>query len=171
MNAANNVNGVGNCPRGSVRLKHAADGRATGGDAENRERIAGSTTSILKSAMSPIRRRDHALATPHRGRNPRHGRELGVKHLISMNIANGRTKVENPHPGVSIFNFHYCTPPDTVDLNYGLNKFSAKTKRVSAARMTCFIARKVDVLLAGGALYNNLDYSFTPHHPAGSLVD
>ena len=44
------------------------------------------------------------------------------QHLISLNIANGRQQVENPHPAVSIFNFHYCVPPDTVAMNYGLNK-------------------------------------------------
>ena len=28
----------------------------------------------------------------------------------------------NPHPAVSIFNFHYATPPDAVAMNYALNK-------------------------------------------------
>jgi hypothetical protein len=28
------------------------------------------------------------------------------RHLISVNVANGRKKVEAPHPAVSIFNFH-----------------------------------------------------------------
>lgn len=94
------------------------------------------------------------------------------KHLISMNIANGRKKVEDPHPAVSIFNFHYCTPPDTVDLNYRLN-------RVIGENETGFRGRE-DVLyrtegwmflLAGGGLYNNLDYSFTPEHPGGTRTD
>src|SRR6516225_4995563 len=30
------------------------------------------------------------------------------RHLISQNIANYQAKVENPHPAVSIFNFHYA---------------------------------------------------------------
>ena len=29
---------------------------------------------------------------------------------------------EKPHPAVSIFNFHYTTPPDAVTWNYALNK-------------------------------------------------
>ena len=49
-------------------------------------------------------------------------RACPTKHLISQNIANGAAKVENPHPAVSIFNFHYATPPDAVAMNYGLNK-------------------------------------------------
>src|SRR5438093_463307 len=31
-------------------------------------------------------------------------RQLNVRHLISQNIANGRTTVQNPHSTVSIFN-------------------------------------------------------------------
>src|SRR6185295_12142110 len=49
-------------------------------------------------------------------------KDFGGRHLISQNIANGKAKVTNPHPAVSIFNFHYASPPDTVGLNYGLNK-------------------------------------------------
>ena len=41
-------------------------------------------------------------------------KSLGVRHLISMNIANDKAEVEQPHPEVSIFNFHYAYPPDTV---------------------------------------------------------
>ena len=37
-----------------------------------------------------------------------------------MNIANGSRKVEQPNPGVSIFNFHYCNPPDAVAENSGV---------------------------------------------------
>src|SRR5204862_1900463 len=46
---------------------------------------------------------------------------LGVRHLISQNIANDKALVQNPHPQVSIFNFHYATPPETVAMNYSLN--------------------------------------------------
>ena len=36
------------------------------------------------------------------------------EHLIAQNIANNKKKVEKPDPNVSVFNFHYATPPDTV---------------------------------------------------------
>src|SRR3954451_10460727 len=49
-------------------------------------------------------------------------KQLGVKHLISQNIANNKAKVQDPHPAISIFNFHYASPPDTVGMNYNLNK-------------------------------------------------
>ena len=44
------------------------------------------------------------------------------RHLIAQNIANGSQRIERPAPGVSIFNFHYATPPDAVTANFGLNK-------------------------------------------------
>jgi hypothetical protein len=94
------------------------------------------------------------------------------RHLISMNIANGRAKVEQPHPGVSIFNFHYCVPPDTVAMNYGLNKVIGENETgFRGSADVLYRTEAWDFLLAGGGLYNNLDYSFTPQHPDGSLRD
>ena len=49
-------------------------------------------------------------------------RELPAKHLIAQNIANKSAQIADPHPAVSIFNFHYASPPETVAMNYGLNK-------------------------------------------------
>ena len=46
----------------------------------------------------------------------------GPTHMIAQNIANGRAKIENPDPAVSLFNFHYATPPDVIALNAGLKK-------------------------------------------------
>ncbi|HKG06095.1 MAG TPA: cellulase family glycosylhydrolase, partial [Pedobacter sp.] len=50
--------------------------------------------------------------------------EKGFKsqHLISQNIANNTLKIKDPHPAVSVFNFHYATPPVAVTDNYHLNK-------------------------------------------------
>ncbi|MFI5379112.1 MAG: putative collagen-binding domain-containing protein [Tepidisphaerales bacterium] len=95
-----------------------------------------------------------------------------TKHLIAQNIANGKKKVDKPNPLVSILNFHYATPPDTVDENYA-------TGRVIGDDETGFRG-KDDVLyrtegwefiLAGGAIYSSLDYSFTPKTPTGTLRD
>src|SRR5437867_6432893 len=41
-------------------------------------------------------------------------KSLPNQHLISQNINNGSKKIEKPHPSVSIFNFHYATPPKAV---------------------------------------------------------
>ncbi len=63
-----------------------------------------------------------------------------AKHLISQNIANGSAKVEKPHVAVSIFNFHYATPPDAVAQNSGLNKVIGDNETGFRARKTRPIA-------------------------------
>ncbi len=64
------------------------------------------------------------------------------KHLITQNIANGKAKIETPHPAVSVFNFHYAQPPDTVALNQHLIKSSATMKPAFAVQTTCHIVSK-----------------------------
>ena len=97
---------------------------------------------------------------------------LPNKHLISMNIANGRKKVEHPHAAVSILNFHYCYPPDVVGMNYGLGKVIGENETGFRGRQdVLYRTEGWDFLMAGGGLYNNLDYSFTASHPDGSSLD
>ena len=95
----------------------------------------------------------------------------GPRHLISQNIANGRALVENPHPAVSIFNFHYATPPDTVAMNYALGKVIGDNE--TGFNGTNDLAYRVEAwnfLLAGGGLFNNLDYSFVAGHENGTFL-
>jgi len=92
-------------------------------------------------------------------------------HLISQNIANKEAKVENPHAAVSIFNFHYASPPDTVTMNYGLNKVIGDNE--TGFRGTNDLPYRVEAwefILAGGGLFNHLDYSFTARHEDGTFV-
>jgi hypothetical protein len=97
---------------------------------------------------------------------------LPHKHLISMNIANGAKKIENPHPAISIFNFHYCTPPKTIAMNYHLNKVIGENETGFRGKADLLYRTECwDFLIAGGGLYNNLDYSFTPKTPDGTLTD
>ena len=94
------------------------------------------------------------------------------QHLISLNIANKKKKVEDPHPAVSIFNFHYCVPPDTVTMNFGLNKVIGENETGFRGRYDLIYRTEGwDFILAGSALYNNLDYSFSPRHPDGTFLD
>jgi hypothetical protein len=98
-------------------------------------------------------------------------KELGVRHLISENIANGKAKVERPHPEVAVFNFHYASPPDTVSMNYGLqrvigdNETGFRGTNDAPYRMEAW-----DFMVAGGALFNHLDYSFVAGQEDGSFV-
>jgi hypothetical protein len=97
-------------------------------------------------------------------------RDLPNKHLISMNIANGRAKVEDPHPGISIFNFHYCVPPDVVQMNWKLQGVIGENETgFRGSDDLLYRTEAWDFLMAGGGLYNNLDYSFTPPFPDGTF--
>jgi hypothetical protein len=76
-----------------------------------------------------------------------------------------------PYPAVSIFNFHYGSPPTAVAQNYalnkviGLNETGFKGTADDHYRMEAW-----EFLLAGGGLYNNLDYSFTSGHEDGTFL-
>jgi len=86
----------------------------------------------------------------------------GGRHLISQNIANGSKKVAEPDPRVSIFNFHYSRPPESVGMNYALNKAIGNNETgFDGNADATYRIQGWDFILAGGALYNNLDYSFT----------
>ena len=90
--------------------------------------------------------------------------------LISQNVANYALRVADPHPAISIFNFHYATPPDAVAWNAHLGKLIGDNE--TGFRGTDdgpYRMEAWDFLLAGGGLYNNLDYSFTVGHEDGTF--
>jgi len=94
---------------------------------------------------------------------------LPTKHLISLNIANGSKKIEKPHPAASIFNFHYASPPTAVEENFALNKVIGENETgFKGASDTHYRMEAWEFLLAGGGLYNNLDYSFAVGHEDGT---
>ncbi|GAB3265697.1 hypothetical protein GCM10027347_33620 [Larkinella harenae] len=96
-------------------------------------------------------------------------KSLPNKHLITQNIANGAARITDPHPAVSVFNFHYATPPKTVPLNYGLNKAIGDNETgFRGTADSTYRKEGWEFLLAGGSLYNNLDYSFTSVAPDGT---
>jgi len=93
------------------------------------------------------------------------------RHLISQNIANNKAKVQNPNPAVSIFNFHYASPPDTVGMNYALNKVIGENETgFKGTNNTHYRMEAWQFILAGGGLFNNLDYSFVAGHERGDFV-
>lgn len=92
------------------------------------------------------------------------------KHLISQNIANGSEIIKDPHPSISVFNFHYAYPPLAVAQNYHLNKVVGDNETGFKGNADSTYRREGwAFILAGGALYNNLDYSFTADFEDGSF--
>ncbi|MBL8851418.1 MAG: hypothetical protein JNG89_17170, partial [Planctomycetaceae bacterium] len=97
---------------------------------------------------------------------------LPHRHLISLNIANGAQQVETLPEGVSILNFHYCVPPEAVAMNFGLDCVIGENETgFRGGHDFLYRSEGWNFLLAGGGLYNSLDYSFTVEHPAGDLAE
>jgi hypothetical protein len=96
---------------------------------------------------------------------------LPKRHLIAQNIANNGKKIVDPDPNVSVFNFHYARPPATVGENYGLNKVIGLDETgFDGTADFVYRIQAWDFLLAGGAHYNNLDYSFAPGYEDGTYA-
>jgi hypothetical protein len=97
-------------------------------------------------------------------------KDFPQKHLISQNVANGAKKIQKPHPALSIFNFHYAHPPDAVAQNYALNKVIGDNETgFKGTADDHYRMEAWEFILAGGGLYNNLDYSFTAGHEDGTF--
>lgn len=173
MNARNNVNGIGDMPRIEVyTLKHpkllavqdAMVRRIVEAlkDFDNlyyeicNEPYFGGVTLDWQAHIAEV------IATAEAG--------FEHKHLIAQNIANNTQKIENPNPRVSIFNFHYAKPPVAVAENYRLNKVIAddETGFAGDERVKPYRLEGWDFIIAGGAVYSNLDYSFAVGHEDGS---
>jgi hypothetical protein len=95
--------------------------------------------------------------------------DLKAKHLIAQNIANKSQKITKPDPHVSIFNFHYAKPPTAVKDNYRLNKVIGDDETgFAGSEPKAYRLEGWDFIIAGGGVYNNLDYSFTVGSEDGS---
>jgi hypothetical protein len=94
---------------------------------------------------------------------------LPKKHLIAQNIANGSRKVEQPDENVSILNFHYCNPPQAVEMNADLHRAIAYDETgFKGSGDDVYRIHAWQFMLAGGAIFSHLDYSFTAKTPEGT---
>ena len=175
MNARNNVNGVGKCPRTeSLTLKHPRLVEVQLALVKKLVRELNGFGNLYYEVCNEPYFGGVTVDWQHRVVDTIVEAEKGLprKHLISTNIANGKQTVEKPHPDVSIFNFHYCVPPDTVGMNWGLNRVIGENETgFRGGHDFLYRSEAWDFLLAGGALYNNLDYSFTPKHADGAFME
>ncbi|MFO0960887.1 MAG: hypothetical protein U0800_26190 [Isosphaeraceae bacterium] len=171
MNARNNVNGVGDHGR-----FEAYDGRHEG--------LLRLQLAFVRKAVAELNRFDNVYFEvcnePYFGGvtddwQRRIAREIADaeaklprRHPIARNIANGQQKVVDPDPLVTIFNFHYATPPDTVALNAPLNRpIGDDETGFRGVEDRAYRREAWEFLLAGGAIFSNLDYSFTTASPDG----
>ncbi len=172
MNARNNVNGIGDCPRdeaftgrhGKLQAIQEAFVRKVVAELNGFDNVYfeicnepyfGGVTLDWQARIARV-----IVETE---------RPLPRKHLLAQNIANKKARVERPDPSVSIFNFHYATPPDTVGMNAALNRVIADDETgFQGVEDRPYRVEAWDFMIAGGAIFDHLDYSFTPDHEDGS---
>jgi hypothetical protein len=94
---------------------------------------------------------------------------LPNKHLIAQGFANpSATAGVNRH--VSALNFHYATP-ETVRQTYSLNRVVAFDETGGSDRSDRrYRTQGWEFILAGGGVFDHLDFSFTPEHEDGMAV-
>lgn len=97
-------------------------------------------------------------------------RRLPNKHLIAWNYANGHSLERRVNPHVSVMNYHYCTPPAAVPLNWHHNRAVGFDETPGIGGVLPFERRREAwaFLMSGGATYDNLDPSFATDDPTGS---
>ena len=175
MKAANNINGVGAVDLGQVYTLDASDGlldvqvqmvRKVAAELKEFDNIYYEIMNEPYARSVPMAWQEHivdALVETER--------TLGVRHLISLNIANDKAQVEDLHPQVSLLNFHYAWPPATVAMNYHLGRAIGDNETGFRSTGDFHYRREGwAFILAGGALYNNLDYSFAVGYEDGTFA-
>jgi hypothetical protein len=92
---------------------------------------------------------------------------LPTRHTIAWNICNFRYPMRQMIPGTDTVNFHYAYPEAAL-WNYGLNVPIGYDETGFAGKAdTTYRGEAWRFLLAGGGLFNHLDYSFSPGHETG----
>jgi len=175
MNAANNVNGIGKIERSEVyTLKHPE--LLAVQDAMVRkivEELKEFDNVYYEICNEPYERAGQTDSWQNHIAETIVNTEAGfkAKHLIAQNIANKSKKIVKPNPHVSIFNFHYAKPPIAVTENYDLNKVIAYDETgFAGSEPKPYRLEGWDFIIAGGAVYDNLDYSFAVGHEDGYAV-
>lgn len=86
--------------------------------------------------------------------------KLPKKHLIAQNYVNFKHSLTDVDPNISILNFHYAWP-EAVWLNYGWNRpINFDESGFAGKSDTAYLRQAWQFMLAGGAIFNSLDYSF-----------
>jgi len=86
--------------------------------------------------------------------------QLTKKHIIAQNYANFMHSLDKVDQSVSILNFHYVWP-EAVWYNYGWNRpVSFDESGFAGNTDSTYLRQAWQFMMAGGAVFNNLDYSF-----------
>jgi hypothetical protein len=174
MNAANNVNGVGGVRRTDVYTLEAS-----GGLLAVQERLVRKIVAELRDCDNlyyEICNEPYFGGVSDAWQERIAGvlldaeKELPARHLIARNIANKSARVDRPYPGVSILNFHYAVP-EAVAGNYRLGRVVADDETgFNGAVDAPYLVEAWNFLMSGGAVFDNLDYSFAVGKEDGTFA-
>lgn len=97
--------------------------------------------------------------------------KLKNKHIIAQNYSNFYYPVVEVDQNVSILNFHYAYPL-AVEKNYGHPKVDGFDESGFAGSADVTYRKQAwKFIIAGGGLFNNLDYSFAVGYEDGTAVN
>jgi hypothetical protein len=175
MNARNNISGVGDIPRLDVHTLDKHGGLLPVQQALTRKLVTelNPFDNVMFEIINEPYTRGVPMAWQHAIADVIIETERGLpkRHLITENVANKTARIEAPHPGVSVFNFHYASPPDAVPTNYHLNKVIGDNE--TGFRGTGDAPYRLeawDFIISGGGLFNHLDYSFAAGYETGTFA-
>jgi len=180
VNAGNNVNGIGNARRQDVfTLKDEKLTMVQGAMVRKIvEELNEFDNVYYEICNEPYERGGQTQAWQNRVAETivKAEAKLPHKHLIAQNlpwrpgnVPKGLKSRIMPSSRVSILNFHGASPPTPVSRYYGLNKVIAYDE--TGGRSSDPEPYRVggwDFIIAGGGVYNNLDFSFAVGHEDGS---
>ena len=96
---------------------------------------------------------------------------LKKRHLIAQNYCNFYYPVTEVDPNVSIMSFHYDYPV-VVEQNYAWNRvISFDESGFAGTEDVTYRKQAWNFIIAGGGLFNNLDYSFAAGEEDGKAVN
>jgi hypothetical protein len=174
MNARNNLNGIGNVARTEVY---------SGGDKD----LLAVQQSVARQLVTELNPFDNVYFEICNEPYERGGltkewndqivaaivetqRSLPKKHLIAQGFPPSSTSVADLNPHVSVLNFH-AAKPDAAGLNYQFNRVIALDETGGSDRSDRkYRTEGWDFILAGGGVYDHLDFSFTPEREDGTAV-
>ncbi len=164
MNAANNINGVGNVKNTQVHTLDNGDGLLAVQKALTRKivtELKDADNLYYEICNEPyfagvsIDWQQYIADVIHDAE-----KDFPARHLIAQNIANKSAKVTNLQSHVTILNFHYAAP-ESVLSNYALNHpINCDETGFAGTFDAPYLAEAWNFFMAGGGGYSGLDYSF-----------
>ena len=96
---------------------------------------------------------------------------LPKRHLLAQNYCNYGQPISEVDKNIEIMNFHYVWP-EAVEWNYGNGlPISFDESGFSPKEESTYRKQAWRFIMAGGAVFNNLDYSFVAGHEDGSFEE